>query len=212
MPTPGSADEAPAAADRLAAELGETTAALVDALRQGGHVPAELNTVRLAATLRAVAENALAQCVDRARVAGHTWQEIGDVLGTSRQAAFQRFGKPLDPRTGALMTPDLFPDAERKALEVIEAWRAGRDEELIAQFDDTMRAQLPPERLAQTWPQLLGMAGAYESCGEPAARPFGERYTVVDIPLEFESGPMTGRVVFDRQGRIAGLFVLNPGS
>ena len=66
--------------DAMAALLGDTAAALGDALRHGdaGHVPAELNTVRLAARMRAVADDALQQSVDRARSSGHTWQEIGD--------------------------------------------------------------------------------------------------------------------------------------
>lgn len=195
----------------LADELGQGAAAVIDALRQRGHVPAELNTVRLAARMRAVADAALAQCVERARAAGHTWQEVGDALGTSRQAAFQRFGRPVNPRTGAEMPVNTLPDAERRALEVIEAWRDGRDEELFAQFDDTMRAQLPMARLAQTWPQLTALVGAYESCGDPLVRPFGE-HTVVNVPLEFEAGAMTGRVVFDTAGKIAGLFVLEPGA
>ncbi len=46
----------------------------------------------LAARERAVAANeALQDAVDRARDAGHSWREIGEVLGTTRQAAFQRF-------------------------------------------------------------------------------------------------------------------------
>lgn len=190
-------------------DLVESAAALADALRQGGHVPAELSTVRIAAHLRALTDDALQHCVERARAAGHTWQEIGDTLGTSRQAAFQRFGKPVNPRTGAVMTDHLLPDAGRLALEVLEAWQAGRDDELIERFDDTMRAQLPPERLAQTWPQLAGLVGAYESCGDPVVRPVGD-YTAVDIPMEFEGGPMKGHMVFDQAGRISGLFVLNP--
>lgn len=193
----------------LAQDLLGSATALADALRQGGGVPAELSTVRTAARLRTLADDALQHCVERARAAGHGWQEIGDTLGTSRQAAFQRFGKPVNPRTGAVMTDHLLPDAARRALEVLEAWQAGRDDELLAQFDDTMRAQLPPERLAQTWPQLAGLVGAYESCGDPIVRPVGE-YTAVDIPMEFEGGPMKGRVVFDQAGRICGLFVLNP--
>ena len=197
----------------LATALGDTAAALADALRHGDsrHVPAELNTVRIAAQMRAVADDALQQCVDRARSAGHTWQEIGDALGTSRQAAFQRFGKPVNPRTGAPMTENLLPEAGRRALEVLDAWMSGRDDEVIARFDDTMRAQLPPDKLAQTWPRLTGLVGAYEGCGDPIVRPFGE-HTVVNVPMEFEGGPMTGRVVFDREGRIAGLFVLNPAA
>jgi Protein of unknown function (DUF3887) len=198
--------------DAMALQLGETAAALGDALRHGdeGHVPAALNTVRLAARMRAVADEALLLCASRARAAGHTWQEIGDALGTSRQAAFQRFGKPVHPRTGVPMTENLLPDAGRLALEVLESWMSGRDEELTAKFDDTMRAQLPPDKLAQTWPQLIGLVGAYESCGDPIVRPFGE-HTIVNVPMEFEAGPMTGRVVFDTDGRIAGLFVLRPG-
>ncbi|MBR7829079.1 DUF3887 domain-containing protein [Actinospica sp. MGRD01-02] len=206
MTRDGGTDEA------MAAAVGDAAAALGDALRHGDerHVPAELNTVRLAARLRAVADAALQLSVDRARAVGHTWQEIGDALGTSRQAAFQRFGKPVHPRTGAPMTVNPLPDAGRLALEVLEAWMSGRDDELIAKFDDTMRAQLPPDKLAQTWPQLTSLVGAYESCGDPVARPFGE-HTIVNVPLEFEGGPMTGRVVFDADGRIAGLFVLRPG-
>lgn len=38
-------------------------------------------------------EEALAQMVANARAGGHSWQEIGDALGISRQGASQRFGK-----------------------------------------------------------------------------------------------------------------------
>lgn len=49
--------------------------------------------------------------VQRARDAGHTWAEIGEVLGTTRQAAFQRFGRPTDPRTGQPMVLSMLPGA-----------------------------------------------------------------------------------------------------
>ena len=50
----------------------------------------------------AAAAAALQAAVDRARAAGHSWREIGDVLQTTRQAAFQRFGRPIDPRTNEI--------------------------------------------------------------------------------------------------------------
>jgi hypothetical protein len=59
-----------------------------------------LAAIRLARELRRLADGALRVTVERARAAGNTWQEIGDALGTTRQAAFQRFGRPIDPRTG----------------------------------------------------------------------------------------------------------------
>ncbi|MGH3152759.1 MAG: hypothetical protein ACRDOB_18790, partial [Streptosporangiaceae bacterium] len=50
-------------------------------------------------SLARVVEAGLREAVQNARDAGHTWAEIGELLGTTRQAAFQRFGRPLDPRT-----------------------------------------------------------------------------------------------------------------
>jgi hypothetical protein len=74
----------------------------------------------LAARERAVAANeALQGAVDRARDAGHSWREIGEVLGTTRQAAFQRFGHPVDPRTGTPMSHDVPTDAADRAVALI---------------------------------------------------------------------------------------------
>lgn len=44
----------------------------------------------------------------QAREEGHTWAEIGDLLGTSRQAAFQRFSGPMPPM-GPFPTPPIPP-------------------------------------------------------------------------------------------------------
>ena len=81
----------------------------------------------LAARERAVAANeALQGAVDRARDAGHSWREIGDVLGTTRQAAFQRFGHPVDPRTGTPMSHDVPADAADRAVGLITGVAEGR--------------------------------------------------------------------------------------
>lgn len=40
----------------------------------------------------AAAENHLVETVQHQRRMGATWQQIGDILGTSRQAAQQRYG------------------------------------------------------------------------------------------------------------------------
>ena len=48
-----------------------------------------IGSVRLVELAAAQARRAI---VDEARAAGYTWQEIGDALGVSRQAAHERFG------------------------------------------------------------------------------------------------------------------------
>ena len=52
-----------------------------------------LKAVGAAQTMQQLVDDAPPALVDEARTQGHTWQEIGAVLGTTRQAAFQRFGK-----------------------------------------------------------------------------------------------------------------------
>ena len=44
--------------------------------------------------------------------------------------------------------------------------------------------------------------------GEPVVHQAGD-YTVADVPLRFEAAELTGRVSFDRDGGVAGLYFLN---
>jgi hypothetical protein len=168
-----------------------------------------LTRIRDAVEVRRLADEALAAAVDAARAAGRTWQQVGDVLGTSRQAAFQRFGHPVDPRTGRTMDKTTLAGADGKALDVFAALVAGQWDRVHAQFDATMAEQLPVAKLADTWAVVVGTVGAHDRSGEPFVRRQGD-YTVVDVPLAFEAGDMVGRVAFDQAGRVAGLFVLDP--
>jgi len=101
-------DDVPEAADPVAIRVGDTARRLIheltgQELASPGTV-SPLDVVTAARELSAAAADALQAAVDRARGAGHSWREIGDVLETTRQAAFQRFGRPVDPRTGTPMT------------------------------------------------------------------------------------------------------------
>ncbi len=198
----------------LPTQLERAAQLLADALRHTAGVPAALSAVQLAVTMRQVADEALATSVRQAHAAGHTWQELGDVLHTTRQAAFQRFGRPaeaaaIDPRTGLPMTDEIVPGAAELALAVFGALFAGLDDQVAAGFDETMSAQLPVAKLGEVRTALRDMVGGYEHTGEPFVRRIG-KHTVVDVPLQFEAGPMKGRVAYDQDRRIAGLFVLNP--
>ena len=55
-------------------------------------VPAEEYVLTRAVINRARSEEALIDAITRARLAGLTWQRIGDSIGTSAQAAQQRYG------------------------------------------------------------------------------------------------------------------------
>lgn len=183
-----------AAADRLAAELDPP----------GTGSP--LRAIAAARELSAAAEAAMQAAVDQARAAGQSWREIGDVLGTTRQAAFQRFGRPVDPRSGIPMSKAVLPGAAEKAEEIFACIIESRWEDARHDFGTVMRERLSADGLAAGWAQVAGAIGAYERMGQPDAFVVDE-HTVVEIPLSFEAGEATGRIAFDADGAVAGLFI-----
>lgn len=172
-----------------------------------GYVDGELAAVAAAQDRARDAEEALRQAVEQARTAGHTWQELGDVLGTSRQAAFQRFGRPVDPRTGEQPARDLLPGATERAVELLADLVANRWTAVRKDFDEQMAAGLPVDKIVEVWAQVLGMIGAFERMGEPVALRVGA-CAVVNVPLYCEAGELTGRVAFNADGTVGGLFFL----
>lgn len=151
----------------------------------------------------------MAAAVQQAREAGRTWQEIGQVLGVSRQAAFQKYGKPIDPRNGEIMNTNPLPDAVELAQAVIDDHAHGRWSDITERFDETMRGGLTDEGLAEAWATLAGMAGAYESHGDTEAVRAGD-FTITNTPLAFEAGDFVARITFRDDRTIAGLYILNP--
>lgn len=160
--------------------------------------------VGAARDLLVAAEAALQAAVERTRAAGQSWRDIGDVLGTSRQAAFQRFGHPVDPRTGTPMTRTVASGAARQASEFLACFTAGRWDEALEYLDDRMRERHDTERLASGWSQMTGMFGAFEGMGELSPVAVGES-TVVDVVLRFEAGEAMVWVRFDHDRRVSGL-------
>ena len=174
--------------------------------------PAGLEAVTIASQMSATSAAALRLSIERAREAGRTWQELGDVLGVSRQAAFQRFGHPVDPRTGQAMSDAMLPGAADKATELMINWIEERYDDVMPELNElTVERLTALGGLPAAWALLIGTVGGYEGMGEAAARQAGDM-TIVDIPMTFESGEMKGRVVYDKQGKVAGLFVLPPDS
>jgi hypothetical protein len=190
--------------DPVAIRVGAAARRLMGELDHGGS-PGD--AVAAARELSDAAEDALQTAVERARAAGQSWREIGDVLGTSRQAAFQRFGHPVDPRTGQAMSRDVPSDAAERAVMMFTWSDEGRWEKIVAEFDQNMRERVNADLLARGWAHMAGMFGRFEGTGEPFARQAGDD-TMVDVPLRFEAGDARGIVRF-RDGKVAG-FAIRP--
>jgi predicted nucleic acid-binding Zn ribbon protein len=160
--------------------------------------------VAAARELSSAADAALQAAVDRARDAGQTWRDIGHALGTSRQAAFQRFGHPVDPRTGVTMVRTVPPSAAHRVTEFLDRFTAGLWEEVLEAFDEPMRQRHDSDRLASGWAQMIGMFGSYQAMGKVSPVPVGDG-TIVDVLLRFEAGEAMVWVRFDGDGKVTGI-------
>jgi len=196
----------------LSALLAERAAALAAEAGSPLTAPAYLDLVRHARDAEGLAGQVLKLSVQQSRDAGHTWQEIGDLLGVTRQAAFQRFGKPIDPRTGQPMDKTVrMTGAAERAVKVVTDVLDGRMDRARPFFNAQVLAAFTDEVRGDALATVAGLVGAFEGFGE--AEPFVRRigdHTVVDIPLRYEAGDMKARVAFDADEKVAGLFILVP--
>ena len=162
-----------------------------------------LDRIRSAATAVHLAERALADAARHAQAAGHSWAAVGAVLGTSRQAAFKRFGSPRDPLTGEPMSPADRSGVVRRTEQVFAALDAGRYDELRAMMPDDVARVLTRAVLLGAWARAVGETGNLVRC---------EGTVVGATTLVCEAGEWQGRVAWDAGGRLLGLLVVPPGT
>jgi Protein of unknown function (DUF3887) len=196
----------------LSTQLAEQTSLLAEKVRSPEASPLYLELVRSAQSAAELADQVLKLCVHQSRDAGHTWQELGDLLGVTRQAAFQRFGRPTDPRTGEPMDKTVrITDAAERAVRIAADFLEGRMDDVRKSCNTEVLAALTDEKRGSALATIAGLVGAFEGFGEgePFVRRIGD-HTVVDIPLRYEAGEMKARVAFDEDAKVAGLFILAP--
>jgi hypothetical protein len=167
-------------------------------------------SIERAVGMQAAADDVVRAVVQQARRNGVTWQVIGDALGVTRQAAFQRYGRPVDPRTGEPMNTTPLPGAAELAASVIADLAAGRWSLVTDRFDPAMRDGLSEDALAAAWAQIVGLAGAFEGHREPEVARAAD-VTVTNTPLSLEAGDYTARIAFRDDRTIAGLHILDQG-
>ena len=192
----------PVDAEVLAATLEENAAVVARALRQGSGGSA-LGALTASVGLEGLSAEATRSLVAAARAERSTWSEIGQVLRISRQGAQKRFRREM------AMEGEEHRGRAAEALEVLRLWSAGGGKQLAERFDQTMKERLDAQGLALAWVQVEQLSGRLLTMGGPTVFQRG-RHQVVDVPLAFERGPMKGRVAFDAEGKVSGLFVLYP--
>lgn len=102
------------------------------------------------------------------------------------------------------MTQDIPPETESRARALLGDLIKGHWEQARRDFDAGLRGHADADRIARGWTNVTRPAGSFEGLGTPAARQSGG-YTVVSVPLTFQAGDATGRVILGRDGKVTGL-------
>jgi hypothetical protein len=166
--------------------LGENTEAVVRGLSPAavGTQSAMAGLVAARAAADAIEEATRALVTDALR-AGHSWEEVAQMLGVSRRAAKRRFGAAADPQSNSSVT------LERRSTEIVKQISDADWDAVTADWDDNLRAKLPIERLAEVWQEVSSQAGPLQALGRPSIRRRGP-YRIADVPLAFEHGTDEG--------------------
>jgi hypothetical protein len=177
-------------------------------------VQGERQAMRAIAATRSldlIVDDTLQALVLRARDAGHTWAEIGEVLHVTRQAAFQRFGAGASiGGSDAAGSAAPLRGAAKLARSVLKAFLDGHPQDVRARFDDRMLESCSVELLADVRERVRAGGGEVREIGDPVVST-RDGLTVVDIPVTLERARGTGQVILDPAGWVAGFFVRPTG-
>lgn len=187
-------------------------------------MPTARDDLLAAAAAAQRADEALHDAVRAARAAGMSWQEVGDLLGTSRQAAHQRFRGHDDGRSAGSSAP-VAP--ETVARSTLEALLAGDVHGVRRALTSTARRTLTADLLGDLADDVTEVLGPGPRIG-PTRRHRTDGAVVPDrtvpdgqavvVRAEVSAGalpsseepaghlaPLVAHVLVGRTGRVAGL-------
>ena len=98
----------------------------------------------------------------------------------------------------------------RTTAEIADLLAAGQFDSIRDDFDDTMKAQLSTRRLRRAWRLMKLLKGRYLGVSGAPTQTNRDGVRVVDLPLHYRRSDAKLRVAYSSEGRIAGLFILNP--
>lgn len=189
-------------AHSLSAAIVDIAAQLAGQLASPG-TDARVAAISLILTLDRMTDRALHAVVQEARAADVSWQQIGDITGTSRQGAAQRFGNAPSAIDDLTIKP--LTNAVPLAASLFAAFFADDRETFRPHMSKSVAAALTNRRLTVIQRQLAKLLGALEAIDSPAAEisMLGDM-TLVRTPLRFSGGTATGEVSFTPDARMLG--------
>jgi hypothetical protein len=95
-------------------------------------------------------------------------------------------------------------DVIAKAEAVLKHLQAGNTADVVKEFDARLTKELPEAKLKPAWSSLIAQFGAFKGIEERREGQMEGRQAA-ELILAFEKETIVQRVVFDGEGKIAGL-------
>ncbi len=97
------------------------------------------------------------------------------------------------------------PDLDTLAITFVNLLEEGRFEDAAELFNEQMAEALPPQELEAAWNDLTGRVGEFKEITEVKVTE-EEGYRVVYVTCDFAKTALDVKIVFDDDGKIAGLW------
>jgi hypothetical protein len=91
-----------------------------------------------------------------------------------------------------------------KAEAILKNFQDGKIADILKELDARMTKELPEAKVKPVWPALVAQFGAFKAINERREGPMQGRQAV-ELILSFEKETILQRVVFDGEGKVAGL-------
>jgi dienelactone hydrolase len=102
-------------------------------------------------------------------------------------------------------------DFEALAKDVAQELAGRQFDKVEARFDATMASAMPLEKLRTAWEATAAQVGALKTV-KSARSVEMQGYHVVTLACDFEKAPLNLRLAFDKDGKVAGLFLVPPAA
>jgi dienelactone hydrolase len=96
---------------------------------------------------------------------------------------------------------------QKEGIDFINQLAEGDYSGACRDFDANMAQAMPAVKLEETWLQLIGMAGSFQTITTSKGTQRGEKYIVI-LTCQFDKSALDMYVVFNQDGQIAGLSYL----
>ena len=100
---------------------------------------------------------------------------------------------------------------EKDARAFVEQLAKGEFKDATKTFDEAMTKAMPAEKLAELWKQLGDAGGKYQGVvGDVRVKAIG-KFMAAYVPTRWEKNPVDLKVVFSKDHKMTGLWVVKAG-